>query len=157
MKRLKFTKEHIVIQLGPQEKLVLADVLELYPRISSAYQPLSKSAGLEPSNQRLLEEALAEQRLENKKSLTAILTDPKKFSQNQLGWVLSLTATEMEQLLQVLNDIRVGSWLSLGSPELSEVPENKQTSPDFWAMEMAGLFQMSFLEAMHEGGPLGHA
>jgi hypothetical protein len=156
VKRLKSTKEHIVLQLGLQEKLLLVQILDLYPRIPAAYQPLSKSAGLEPSNQRLLEEALAEQRVENKKSLTAILSDSKKFSANQSGWVLSLTAGEMEQLLKVLNDIRVGSWLSLGSPELSVLPLNKQTSPDFWAMEMAGLFQMSFLEAMHEGGRLGH-
>ena len=150
MKRLRTTNQQIELQLGPHEKLLLAEILELYPRIPTTYQTLSKSAGFEASNQRLLEEALAEHRAENKKRLAAILSDPKKFSPNQHGWLLSLTAAEMEHLLQVLNDIRVGSWLSLGSPESLSLPLRKQANPHFWAMELAGLFQMHFLELLHE-------
>jgi hypothetical protein len=151
VKRLKKTKEQIVLQLGLQEKILLTQMLDLYPRIPAAYQPLSKSAGQEAANQHLLEEALAERRIENKNRLTSILSDPKKMCPSHPGWRLSLTFSEFEQLLQVLNDIRVGSWLKLGAPELALIPLGKQVSPDFWAMEMAGLFQARLLEVLHEG------
>ena len=54
--------------------------------------------------------------------------------------------------LQVLNDIRVGSWIQLGEPDpMSEMsqPLNEQTMILAWTMEIAGLFQNSLLEAAH--------
>ena len=45
-------------------------------------------------------------------------------------------------------DIRIGSWIHLGSPETPLKALNAQTAPDRWAMEMAGSFQMLFLELL---------
>ena len=155
MKLISATKDRFLFHLGHREKRLLLEILKLYPRIPCAHQPLSRS-GKPPdpeSGQRLLDEALAEQRNENKKQLQAFLADPKRLEENETACRLSLFPSELEWLLQILNDIRVGSWVMLGSPEekLEASLLNEKTAPDFWAMEMSGHFQMHLLEAM-EGG-----
>jgi len=129
---------------------MLLRVLKLYPRVPSAHQPLSKSGRLpdQLENQRLLDEALAEQRAANRKQLQTLLNDPQRFRQMDHGFHLSLSRIEAEWVLQVLNDIRVGSWLILGSPEGKLEGLNARTASDFWAMEMAGYFETELLEAL---------
>ena len=53
-----------------------------------------------------------------------------------------------EWLLQVLNDVRVGSWIALGSP--AEHPEmepemSKQTMSHVMTMDIAAFFEMGFM------------
>ena len=155
MRLIGTTKDNLLFHLGKREKHLLLEVLKLYPRIPPAHQPLSKSGQLpdEDSSRRLLEEALAEQRAENKKQLQAWLGDPKRFADSESGFRLSIGPSDLEWLLQVLNDIRVGSWIVLGSPDPTVKAEqiNKKTAPDLWAMEMSGYFQMELLGAV-EGG-----
>jgi hypothetical protein len=142
----------LLFRLSSREKELLLAVLKLYPCIPSAYQPLTRSAGFGESSQQLLDEALAEQRAANKKQLRVLLADPKKLTSTKAGWELSLSPAEVEWLLQVLNDIRVGSWTILGSPEDCAAPVNAGTVPHLWAMRIAGAFQMEMLEAWEGGG-----
>ena len=116
----------------------------------SKFHKLSQSRRLpEPeANQRLLDEALAEQRAENKKQLEALLADPRRFAHTETGGRLSLSPAEVEWVLQVLNDIRVGSWIMLGSPDEKRAELNEGTAPDLAAMETAGYFQMQLLQAL---------
>jgi hypothetical protein len=154
MKLVRSTKTRLLFHLGQRETRLLLQILKLYPRVPPAHHVLSKSGRLpdREANQRLLDEALAEQRAENKKELLALLGDSRRFSRTETGSRLSLPPAEAEWLLQVLNDIRIGSWIILGSPE-HKVPElNETTAPDFLAMEMAGYFQAQLLEAMHREG-----
>ena len=134
--------------LPTREKELLEQLVRLYPRIPSNYQPLSKAARLEQSSQQLLNEALAETRLQNKKAVQALFGNPKRLSRHEGGWCLTLSPGDLEWLLQVLNDIRVGSWIELGSPEKPLKVLNAKTAPHVWAMEMAGSFQMRFLEML---------
>jgi hypothetical protein len=99
-------------------------------------------------NQRLLEEAVAEQRAANKKQLQTLLTDPRRFADTETGCRMTLSPADMEWLLQVLNDIRIGSWVRLGSPEERLEKLTLKTAPHFWAMEMSGYFQSRLLEAL---------
>jgi hypothetical protein len=154
VKLIRVTKGNFTFQLGKREKLLLFQVLRLYPRIPPATFHLSKSDKLPDAeeNQRLLEESLAEQRTENRKTLHVFLTDPRRFVDTESGSRLSVSPSELEWILQILNDIRVGSWIILGSPEQSMELKllDEKTAADFWAMEMAGQFQMRFLEAIEE-------
>jgi hypothetical protein len=134
--------------LTRREKDLLLLVLRLYPRIPSGYQPLSKTRPDENANQRLLDEALTESRMENKKALDALLCDQKRLRQEDTGWRLILSSADVDWLLQVLNDVRIGSWVQLGSPDQPLKSLNARTAPALWAMEMAGAFQLSFLELL---------
>ena len=153
MKLTRISKESLILQLGRHEKAVLADLVSLYPRIPSGYLTISKSGELpdKTSSQKLLDEALAEQRAENQRQLKNVLTDTKRWSEKDGHFQLSLTTAEIDWLLQVFNDIRVGSWIMLGSPEERFEVLNEQTAPHLWAMEMSGLFQRYFLEALERG------
>ena len=150
MKLVQATKSKLVFLLGSREKRSLPQVLHLYPRVPAAHHVLSKSGRLPDAqaNQRLLDEALTEQRAENKKLVQALLADPRRFEPTETGARLSLARTEAEWLLQVLNDVRVGSWVILGSPEEKPAEVTIATAPYFVAMELAGYFQMQLLEAL---------
>lgn len=154
MKLIRATKGNFLFQLGKREKHLLLQVLRLYPRIPPATFRLSKTGKLPDAeaNQHLLDESLAEQREQNRKILEAFLTDSRRFVDIESGSRLALSPSELEWLLQILNDVRVGSWLILGAPEQGMEFKllNEKTAPDFWAMEMSGQFQMRFLEALEK-------
>jgi hypothetical protein len=149
LKLSKTTANQFQFQLTAREKDLLLHVLQLYPRVPPAHQRLSKRAEPDASNQRLLDEALAETRAQNQQELRALLADPRRLKAEGRSWCLTLGSGDCEWLLQVLNDVRVGSWVRLGSPENPLKVLNAETAPDLWAMEMAGSFQMRFLELLH--------
>lgn len=148
MKFLRVEDEHFVFHLDKREKELFVILLRQYPVIPPAHHRLSKStAPANSANQKLLDDALTEQRKENKILVDAFLADPQRFTETETFCRLKVTAAETEWLLQVLNDIRVGSWILAGSPE--ELPHSDfadWTAPEVWAMELAGFFQMSLLK-----------
>jgi hypothetical protein len=63
---------------------------------------------------------------------------------------LNLSGEQLEWLLQVLNDIRVGSWVQLGSPDTDTVRRGGLTPEEaraVAAMDMSAYFQSGLLEA----------
>lgn len=150
MKLLRNANQLYLFELGYREKELLVQILELYPRIPPAAHRLSKRGRLPDldAGQRLLEEALLEHRAENRRQLQALLNEPRRLTSTPTGWQLTLSTGDLEWLLQVLNDIRVGCWVNLGSPETRIPPLTEKNAPDLWAMEIAGSFQMRFLEAV---------
>ncbi len=151
---MKFVRSHrrqFTFRLEPKEKQGLFHILQLYPLVPPSRPRLSKS-GEGPAhdeNQRLLEEALDEQRRLNRKHVLAMLEESGRFREVKNEIVFSLNAPEMEWLLQVLNDVRVGAWLALGEPEELLPPEiNKTNAPYLLAMETAGYFESVLLAAL---------
>ena len=153
MKLIKATRSSLVFQMGQREERLFLRMLELYPCVPPAHQKLSKASRLpDPdSNQRLLDEALAEHRADKKKQVQALLADKRHWLRNETSSQLSLSPEEAEAVLQVLNDVRVGSWVKLGSPENIDVELNEKTAPHLVAMQMAGYFEAQFLEALSGG------
>ncbi len=152
MKLIKAAGGEFHFQLGAKEKQVLFTVLRRYPAIPPAHQRWSKTEE-RPEEQALLDAALAEQRAQNKKQVMAMMESAARFQKTESGWRFSIAAEQVEWLLQVLNDVRVGSWLALGSPEGPNemlAALNDRTAPVFWAMEMSGQFQGVLLSALRE-------
>jgi hypothetical protein len=152
VKLLKRQDSSCIFLVGKRERELMFSLLRRYPvLISNHYRsrhpPKSEEA---KKNQDLLEEALAEQQRENRRELEQMLNEPGRFKETELGYTFTLTASEIEWLLQVLNDIRVGSWTQLGEPDfaMEKLPQlTEQNVQLAWAMEMAGLFQHSLLKA----------
>jgi hypothetical protein len=139
-------------QLERDEKRMLFQVLRAYPLIPIAHHRLSKTEE-NREDQQLLEEALTAQRRENKKQVRILLAAKTRFQANQNGWRWSLTAAQIEWLLQVLNDVRIGAWLAIGSPDgqMETIATfNEKTAPYFWAMEVSGHFQAVLLKALND-------
>jgi hypothetical protein len=153
VKLIRTQREKFVLEISRQEKNLLCEVLNLYPLTPATHYHLSKTAQGEKQdeNQRLLEESLAAQREENQKNVQAILNEPGHFQTTGGQCQLTLSWPETEWLLQVLNDVRVGSWIALGSPDTEtdeEIPLNDETAPRLRSMELAGAFEMVFLNAL---------
>jgi hypothetical protein len=151
VKLLRTGKGGLVFQLGPREKQLLLETIELYPLVPASHHRLTNKgdAPAPDEDQRLLEESLAEQRKENRKQVQAMLDKPRRFRETKTGFELTLTHPEVEWLLQVLNDVRVGSWLALGEPEQGKEPEvTEQNANCLLAMEVSGMFQSFLLAAL---------
>jgi hypothetical protein len=152
MKLVRSTQSRLVFDLSQREEQMLLRLLKLYPCVPAAHHVLSQAGRLPgaAANQQLLDEALAEQRAQNKKQLQTLLADPHRLEHTESGARLSLSHVETEWIMQVLNDIRVGSWIQLGSPEGKPLELSPAKVPHFVAMERAGYFQMQLLEALEK-------
>ena len=152
MKINKSDGDKFTFLVSKKEKQLLFDILALYPLVPACFQPLSKTAGAADiqTDQRLLEESLAAHKQENRKQLSVIINELNRVQENAGGGRLTLSSDQLEGLLQVLNDIRVGSWLKLGSPDAARkkvIELNQDNARYAWAMEVAGLFQTALLTA----------
>ena len=153
MKLIKREGENFVLHIGRRERRLLFEVLKLYPLVPAAHHRVSQTAKQNDEHQTLLEEALSERRQENKRQLVAMLHEEQRFKETDAGYRLTLSAPQMEWLLQVLNDIRVGSWLILGEPDEKKgkpVALTSENARHYAAMEFCGLFQMTLLDAVEQ-------
>ena len=152
MKLRKADQGQFIFQLGKREKLLLFEVLKFYPLIPASHARGGQAKGTaNEASYKLIEEALAEQRHENKRQLQALLENPARFTEYDGGWQFSVSQGELDWLLQVLNDIRVGSWIMLGSPDPKDqrrVELSGQNAPYLWAMELCGHFESVLLHAL---------
>ena len=142
-------------RLNAQEEALLLATLRLYPVLDNGHHRLSKDPKTAGSaEQRLLEDSMAQQRVAHRKKLDELFHAPQRYFKsapepNERRLVLS--SVQFEWLLQVLNDIKVGSWVQLGSPELEGPAPLKLTqlnARSFQAMHLSGQFQAALLEAV---------
>jgi len=153
MKLITANDDHYVFRLGKREQTLLRRTLLEFPLIPSGYHRYSRSGATtdDLGNQTLLEEALAAQRVEHRQRVTDLLDDPTRLALGKTGYRLVLAREDMEWLLQVLNDVRVGSWLKAGCPDPDEgdlAHLTAENAPWFLQMEMAAYFESSLLEAL---------
>lgn len=153
MKHVSTDDLALYFELPVREHAALIQILQTYPALPPSHQRVSRelAEARVQDYQRLLDETLAEQRADNQRQLESWLAAPGRFRKSRTGIRLKLQRSDAEWLLQVLNDIRLGCWLRLGSPEITAVnPENVQPQllPAWVAMELSGYFQMGILEAL---------
>jgi len=155
VKLIKVAAGEFTFKLDRREQPVFLKILELYPLIPVAHHRLSKNTP-QPEHQEWLEQTHAAQQQEHKNKIQTLLQNPAVLQAEETGHRLSLKTAQLEWLLQVINDVRVGSWLLLGSPENSAATLaalNEQNVLYFWALEMAGRFQMILLKALDGASP----
>jgi hypothetical protein len=150
MKLLRVERKRFIFRLSKSEKRLFLAVLDRYPLVPSAHQPLSKATARE-ADQRLLDDALAEHRRENKKQLRTLLKSKRRFATTKTGCDMKLSAGDIEWLLQVLNDVRIGSWIALGSPDDDwRMVMDDGAAAHACALELSGYFQSQLLQALRE-------
>src|SRR5260370_41185986 len=95
-----------ICEADTREKNPVLGLLKLYPCIPAAHR-LKELDRLPDSSQKLLDEALAEQRAETKKQLEAFLAEPARFEQTVHGWGPSLSTAELECLVPIFKCNRI--------------------------------------------------
>ena len=116
-----------VFHISKREKAVLLSTLKLYPLLDGSYHQLSRSPKTTgKAEQQWLEEAMEQQRQDHKKKLGQFFNNDQRFFKDSKGdFLFTLTGEQMEWLLRVLNEIRVGSWVRLGQPEMDSGAQNE--------------------------------
>lgn len=142
--------DRLVLSLGKREAHLLLTTLRAYPVQTSRRPTLTKNGRLpdQEASEHLLAEALTEQRREHRARLEAFLADPQRLENTDKGYSLSLSLADAEWLLQVLNEIRVGTWIKLGAPEDRLPRLSVANARDVWTMEVSGYFETHLLEGL---------
>ncbi len=140
------------IDVSERERDLLRELLKLYPLVPET-QDNHPGSGLAPLPQSapLLREALASHRQEAGSALRKILEGFTPNPDSKDRWHGRLSRSELEILLQGLNDIRVGSWMRLGSPDFeskTQMEINSQNAHYFWAMELCGAYLSAILHGL---------
>jgi hypothetical protein len=140
------------------EKALLFRVLSLYPLVPTSYHRLTKDKKLprRDENQQLLDDALKYQREQNRREILALINTQGRFAGAEGAEQVSFTRGDLEWLLQVMNDVRVGCWIALGSPgyEPKKInPKDRQAVEHAVSMEIAGGFEMFFLGVINGDVP----
>ncbi len=149
----EFNKDYWLYSLSELERNILEAILDHYPVLDPGYQQISRymeqDATKEP--QELLQECMSDRQKENRNFVQKLLMPTSQIlsETSENSWSLQLNPDERESLLQILNDIRVGFWLELGSPEGSSPPESANLTPEEeskWALfQFTGFFQSNLL------------
>ena len=150
MKLLKTSPAGFLYFLNPTELQLLVTVLQKFPftqEISSQISRLSYDPQA-VERAKLLNDSLAEHRRELAQSARNLVA-PDRLRPWKKGHLLTLTSADREILLQILNDIRVGCWHSLGQPEELESKNPDMTDQEFaWRnlMHLSGYFEHHLVE-----------
>ena len=148
MRFLQKSARSYLFELKPEERPVLKQLVEGYPVLPpGALRPRrTPAASKAPADKKLLEEALAQHREENARWLATVF---KGALDGQTSDRLLLDGRQIEILLQVLNDIRVGNWVHLGCPDGPNRPRlTAKNAAHYWLIELAGHFQTVLLSAL---------
>lgn len=155
MKRVDTRADGWTLEVSRQEKELLLQVLVLYPVIPVSHHNVTRGA-LTPQleeSQRVLDAALADRRSALQTMLRTTWFTSARFTLQGKGFRVSLSHAELEELLEALNDVRVGSWLKLGSPDaakLATLGGDEKLTPWIVAMELCGYFQSALLDAVDD-------
>jgi hypothetical protein len=153
VKLIKKGAEDYVFQMTCSQKTLLFDIIRSYPLLPAEYHRISQGENAEEfqENQQILEQAMAEEHRTKRDQIVNMLSDPKRFIHTKDSCHFFLKYTEAECLMQVLNDIRVGAWVRIGSPEHLDLDEHymdDEVAHLCYLMETSGHFQYLLLKAI---------
>lgn len=129
-------------------------VLETYPAQEGTLRAICGNVDAED----LLEEALREHREKVRTELRDTIarnTTRSEDIEERESYTLKLTDGELEWLLQVLNDIRVGHWIKLGRPDgggnaILAQPPTGDTLRSMTLFHLCTVWQGIILESLEE-------
>jgi hypothetical protein len=145
--------ERWVFELTLSERVLLAAVLAMFPAMPASRHRISRAAG-EPKMaeaQALLAEVMLAQQAKDQHQLEVWLGRQDPVHPKQERYFLQVRHDEIEWLLQVLNDVRVGCWIKLGAPDpIQFSPEavGQKHVRDWVAMEFCAHVQTVLLETL---------
>lgn len=150
--------DSLVLALRPRDREQWVFLLRRYPVFRPCDHRLASPRDEEglAAEQRVLEEALTEQHKGNRKLIEGFIQErlalPAPSDPNAPQSIrLTVTQAEVNWLLEILNDVRIGCWVSLGRPDEEQLHSGQlvATHPlECGAMELAAWVQLFLLGAL---------
>ena len=153
MKLFQVNEKGYGFEFNLREKQLLFKVLSLYPLVPPAHHRLTLNPAADADeNQEMLDESMASHREEARKIVKTLISNPLNFPAWGSGFRWKASRGELEWILQILNEVRVGSWLAVGSPNMQQPKHalpTQENQAHYWAMDIAGGFEMIFISALN--------
>lgn len=151
MKLIGVKEDQLKFQFTAQEKDLFLASLSFYPLLNPDFHHLSRNPDEKiQAEQELLRAAMEEERSSNKKALNEFV-DNLGWSGHEKQFTLDVSVEQVDWLLRVLNDVRVGAWDIVGRPDektRKEFDLQSKNSHYYGVMELSGFFQSAFLQAL---------
>ena len=150
MRLVEANEHHLIFEISTEQRLLLEHALRCYP-VDFEEDPISRNGPeeLEESG-RLLAEALADSRAENRRTVGRFVREPDRFEETGDGCRFKLQRSRINWLLEVLNDVRVGNWHLLGRPDLETLARDAgpEVTEKVFTMQLCAWFETALLEAL---------
>lgn len=153
MRVFEKTDSALVLELGVAETDFLKQILLDYPLVANESRRFSAFANADEfrENAQLLQSSLDEHAQTNRAKLRAWLASPETWKSFPERTLLSLKTEDGSWFLQILNDLRVGSWQKLDCPEPEEfesIELDRENAHPLLAMKVSGFLQTLILNAL---------
>lgn len=106
----------MVLSLAEGERELVMDTLLAYPVNGGVLEMREGAVGLEGESREMLEAALTEAQEENRARLRRLVE--QSFVRDGNEWRWRVRREDRDWLLEVVNDVNVGSWIAAGRPDL---------------------------------------
>ncbi|HAM71272.1 MAG TPA: hypothetical protein DCM86_06480 [Verrucomicrobiales bacterium] len=118
MKLLSKTEDQFLFQLSELEDVFLRMTLSAFP-VGGQGWPGGRASGTPQAapDAALLAESLGEVRRDQARAVDSFLKSQPPPADGTPGRLMRLPRGDVDWMLQVLNEVRVGSWYALGCPE----------------------------------------
>ena len=141
--------------MAPNEEAVLRHLLSMYPVVPDDHHPLTREGDETEyaEDREMLRELASETRAANLRRVHGFFYN-EHIHRTDEEVVITLSPDDSSWLLEMLNDVRVGSWLKLGSPDAGSeeaLELTAESAQQMWAMEAAGVFQSVLLNTLMNG------
>jgi len=140
-------------ELDPREASLFLRLLRSYPVVGSPPTlPGSGHTADSEGAEALLRQSFAQQSEESRQELRAWLEGAWPAKPTKKNVTLDLSEKRLEWLLHVFNDIRVGHWKKLGSPDHLDLPLKGWSLDQLgsWRdMQASGFFETAILTALN--------
>ena len=153
MRVFEKTDSALVLELGLAETDFLKQILSDYPLVANESRRFSAFADASEvrENTQLLQNSLNEHTQTNRAKLRAWLASPETWKPFPDRTLLSLKTEDCSWFLQILNDLRIGSWQKLNCfdpEELDSAELNRENTYPMLAMKISGFLQTLILNAL---------
>lgn len=153
MRVFEKTDSALVLELGLAETDFLKQILADYPLVADESRRFSAFADANEvrENVQLLQSSLHEHTQSNRAKLRAWLASTETWKPFADRTLLFLKTEDCSWFLQILNDLRIGSWQKLDCPnpeEFDSVELNRENAHPLLAMKISGFLQTLILNAL---------
>lgn len=154
MRFLESKDNSLVFLIEPRGRSILEKLCRKYPAMEVSYFELCRTMDEDelPDGREVADQMMTEEQNEVRDRIGRLLEEETRFEPSKGLFRLRLSADEVNLLLQILNDVRIGCWVRAGSP--SEGAEDllradPQRAPLLATMQLCGFFQGALLDGLN--------
>lgn len=155
MKVIRQQDGHFEIRMDEEEWVALSDLLAQYPLTPPDHHSLNSKTNPDPDlveSDQWLRDSVSNHHLDRENQIKQWIQRVQPVEKgNHLEYQVSFAPERADWLIEILNDLRVGSWKALNCPTpeaLSEQSWKSEDWPKLWTMEASGMYQSILLKAL---------